>query len=73
MFKTPKAPVTPGLRPGYDLPANELFGNRGQIVERKYDWSQRSCVIAREKSDVARSMVMFKTPNLRFQIVWCHE
>ena len=23
MFKTPKAPVTPGLRPGYDLPATE--------------------------------------------------
>ena len=25
MFKTPKAPVTPDLRPGYDLPATEFF------------------------------------------------
>ena len=25
MFKTPKSPVTPGLRPGYDLPATEFF------------------------------------------------
>ena len=36
MFKTPKAPVTPGLRPGYDLPATEKCWNRGQIVERTY-------------------------------------
>ena len=38
MFKTPKAPVTPGLRPGYDLPATEKNWNRGQIEERMYDW-----------------------------------
>ena len=59
-----KAPVTPGLRPGYDLHATEKCWNRGQIVERTYDWSQRSWVIARATS--ARSMVMFKTSNLRF-------
>ena len=51
------APVTPGLRPGYDLPATEKCWNRGPIVERtyewshrSYDWSQRSWVIARAKS-----------------------
>ena len=33
----PKAPVTPGLRPGYDLPATEKCWNREQIVERTYD------------------------------------
>ena len=32
-----KAPVTPGLRPGYHLPATEKCWNRGQIVERTYD------------------------------------
>ena len=53
-----KATVTPGLRPGYDLPATE----NGSIVERtydwsqrSYDWSQRSWVIARGKSVAARS------------------
>ena len=39
MFKTSKAPVTPGLRPGYDLPATVKCDNRGQVVERTYDWS----------------------------------
>ena len=64
------------LRPGYDLPAIEFFCNRGQIEERtydwpqrSYDWSQRSWVIARGKSVATRSMVMFKTWNLLFQIV----
>ena len=62
-----KAPVTPGLRPGYDLPATEKCWNRGQIVERTYDWSQTSWVIARAKSVAARSYVMLKpvTPGLR--------
>ena len=55
-----KAPVTPGLRPGYYLPATEKCRNRGQIVERMYDWSQRSWVIASAKSVAARSYVMFK-------------
>ena len=59
------APVTPGLRSGYDLPATEKCWNRGQIVLRTYDWSQRSWVIAMAESVVARSMVMFKTYNLR--------
>ena len=118
-----KAPVTPSLRPGYDLPATEkcwhcghivaeVVGdrqgkisrskvvvmlktqshraydqvtiylrsknvwNRRQIVERtyewsqrSYDWSQRSWVIAWGKSVATRSVVMFKTCNLRFKIV----
>ena len=64
MFKTSKAPVTPGLRPGYDLPATETCWNRGQIVERTYDWSQRSWVIAKAKSVAARSMVNLSCSKL---------
>ena len=49
-----KAPVTPGLRPGYDLATTECFRNRGQIVERTHDWSRRSWTIARAKSVATR-------------------
>ena len=62
-----KAPVTPDIRPGYDIPATEKCWNRGQLVERTHDWSQRSWVIARAKLVVTSSMVMLKTSNLRFQ------
>ena len=58
------APVTPGLRPGFDLGATETIWNRGQFAERTYDWSHRSWVIARAKSVAAMSMVMFTTSNL---------
>ena len=61
-------PVTPGLRPGYDVAATKTIWNRREIVGRTYDWSQRACVLARGKSVATRSMVMFKTCNLRFQI-----
>ena len=78
MFKTHKVPVTPGFRPGFDLPATGKYWNRGQIVERtydlshrSYDWSPRSCVIAR--AVVTWSLVMLKTYNLRFQLVWCYD
>ena len=40
-------PVTPGLRPGYDVAATKTIWNRRQIVERTHDWSHRSWVIAR--------------------------
>ena len=39
MFKTSKAPVTSGLRPGYDLPATVKCENRGQVVETTYGGS----------------------------------
>ena len=64
MFKTSKAPVTPGLRPGYDLPATVRCENRGQVVERTYDWSQRSWPGDRQgkmNCILTGSMVMFKT------------
>ena len=63
-FRVFKAPVTPGLRPGYDLPANGKCWNRRKIVERTYDWSQRSWVIARAKSVAARSYVMLKPSHI---------
>ena len=54
--------VTTYLRP-------KKMWNRGQVVERTYDWSQRSWVITRAKAVVRRSMFMSKTSNMRFQIV----
>ena len=57
----------------YDVAATKTIRNHRQIAERTYDWSQRSWVIARGKSVATRSMVMFKTCNLRFQILWYHE
>ena len=53
-----KAPVTPGLRPGYDLPATEKWANRRKNYDwwqRSYDWWQRWWVIARGKSVATRS------------------
>ena len=57
--------LTTRLRPTCD----RKVWNRGQIVERTYDWSHRSWVIARAKSVAARSMVIFKTYNPRFKII----
>ena len=57
------------IGPGYDLAATEKCWNRGQIVQRTHNWSQRSWVINRANSVATRSMVKFKTSNLRFQIV----
>ena len=60
----------------YDQVTTYLWPKSGSIVEitydwsqRSYDWSQRSWVIAGGKSVATRSMVMFKTWNLLFQIV----
>ena len=53
------APVKPQSHRAYGQ-VTEKCWNRGQIVERTYDWSQRSWVVARAKSVAARSMVMFK-------------
>ena len=64
-----KAPVTPGLRPGSDLLATGKCWNRGQIVERTYDWSQRSCVIARAKSVAGYDVAAAKTIWNRRHIV----
>ena len=44
MFKTPKAQVTPGLRPGYDLPATKKV----LVAEVVGD---RQCKISRSKVD----------------------
>ena len=66
-----KAPVAPGLRPGYDLPATEKCWNHGQIVERTYDWLQRSWVIARAKSVAARSWSFSKRSHTGLAIEKC--
>ena len=62
-----KAPVTPGLRPGYDLylrPKNE------PIVERTYDWWQRSYdwwqrVVGDRKGQISRNKVDGHVQNLK--------
>ena len=71
MFKTSKAPVTPGLRPGYDLPATVICENRGQVVERTYDWSQRSWPGDRQGKMSCNRVDghVQNSYNLRFQIV----
>ena len=65
----------PGLRPCYDLPATETCWNRGQIVERTYDWSQRSCVITRAKSVAARlwSSSKFQRPQSHRALRPCYD
>ena len=47
--------VTTYLRPKH------AYSNRGQIVKRTHNWSQRSWVIAKAKLVAASSMVVFKT------------
>jgi len=69
-----KARVTPDLIPCYDLARTKTYWNRWQVVDRSHDWSQRSWLITRPKSVVARSMIMFKNvwpaiPN-RIQILY---
>ena len=62
-FINPKAPVTPGLRPGYERPSGERTKkciNRRQILERALDWSLGSLVIAKAKSVAESLMVMLK-------------
>ena len=68
--------LKPQSHQAYDQVTTYLRPKHWQIVERTYDWSQRSYywsqrswVIARGKSVATRSMIMFKTCNLRFQIV----
>ena len=70
--------LKPQSHQAYDQVTTYLRPKNGAIVERtcdwsqrSYDWSQRSWAIARGKLVATRSMVMFKTWNLLFQIVSC--
>ena len=72
---TPKL-VKPQSHQACDQVTTYLRPKNGPIAERtyewwqrSYDWWQRSWVTARVKSVATRSMVMFKTWNLLFQIV----
>ena len=60
--------LKPQSHQAYDRVTTYLRPKNGPIVERTYNWSQRSCdwsqrswVIARGKSVATRSMVMFET------------
>ena len=56
-----KAPVTPGLRPGYDLPATEKWANRRKNVRLVAE------VVGDRKGQTSRNkvVVMFKTRSHR--------
>ena len=59
-----KAPVTPGLRPGYDLPATEKWANRRKNVRLVAEVVRLVAEVAGDrKGQISRNkvVVMFKT------------
>ena len=63
-----KAPVTPGLRPGYDLPATEKLVNRRKNVRLVAEVVRLVAVVVGDrKGQINRSkvVVMFKTQSHR--------
>ena len=64
----PKAPVTPGLRPVYDLPATEKWANRSKNVRLVAEVVRLvAAVVGDRKGQISRSkgVVMFKTQSHR--------
>ena len=63
-----KDPVTPGLRPGYDLPATEKWANRGKNVRLVAEVVRLVAeVVGDRKGQISRNkvVVMFKTRSHR--------
>ena len=63
-----KAPVTPGLRPGYDLPATEKWANRRKNVRLVAEVERLvAAVVGDRKGQISRNKVvaMFKTRSHR--------
>ena len=63
-----KAPVTPGLRPGYDLPATEKWANRRKNVRLVAEVVRLVAeVVGDRKGQIGRNkvVVMFKTRSHR--------
>ena len=63
-----KAPVTPGLRPGYDLPATEKWANRRKNVRLVVEVVRLVAeVVGDRKGQISRNkvVVMFKTRSHR--------
>ena len=63
-----KAPVTPGLRPGYDLPATEKWANRRKNVRLVAEVVRLVAeVVDDRKGQISRNkvVVMFKTRSHR--------
>ena len=64
----PKAPVTPGLRPGYDLPAADKWANRTKNVRLVAEVVRLVAeVVGDRKGQISRNkvVVMFKTRSHR--------
>ena len=67
-LKVTKAPVTPGLRPGYDLPATEKWANRRKNVRLVAEVVRLVAeVVGDHKGQISRNkvVVMFKTRSHR--------
>ena len=65
-FHDSKAPVTPGLRPCYDLPATEKWANRRKKVRLVAEVVRLVAeVVCDRKGQISRSkvVVMFKTQS----------
>ena len=63
-----KAPVTPGLRPGYDLPATDKWANRAKNVRLVAEVVRLVTeVVGHRKGQINRNkvVVMFKTRSHR--------
>ena len=63
-----KVPVTPGLRPGYELPATEKWANRRNNVRLVAEVVRLvAAVVSDRKGQISRSkvVVMFKTQSHR--------
>ena len=63
-----KAPVTPGLRPGYDLPATDKWANRTKNVRLVAEVVRLVAeVVGDRKGQISRNkvVVMFKTRSHR--------
>ena len=63
-----KAPVTPGLRPGYDLPATEKWANRRKNVRLVAEVVRLVAeVVGDRNGQISRNkvVVMFKTRSHR--------
>ena len=64
MLSTSKNPVTPGVRPGYDLPATEKWANRRKNVRLVTEVVRLVAeVVGERKGQISRNkvVVMFKT------------
>ena len=65
-IQTAKSPVTPGLRPGYDLPATEKWANRRMNVRLVAEVVRlAAAVVGDRKGQISRNKVDGHVQNLK--------